>query len=172
METRQNETVRPPCAPVGHADDRQPRKRRAGLAPRRGCQTPSTWHPTEREVSLVGFARNGIIRAASPHVGSAAEKKGEAGVQAVEYVVSGEGPNGGGSSRSSNSNPAPAPCGARSTEPCIGALGVLGGCVTNGRVRAFHRLAKGCPRSWLARSGPAMPNLPCRGLGQPVDISA
>src|SRR4030088_1733779 len=58
--------------------------------------TTQHMHPTEPDAPpMVGFARTGIIRAAQPAVGSAAEKKARR-VGWYEYVVSGEGPTGGG----------------------------------------------------------------------------
>ena len=54
--------------------------------------TTQHMHPTEPDAPpMVGFARTGIIRAAQPAVGSAAEKKARR-VGWYEYVVSGEGP--------------------------------------------------------------------------------
>ena len=54
--------------------------------------TTQHMHPTEPDAEpMVGFARTGIIRAAQPAVGSAAEKKARR-VGWYEYVVSGEGP--------------------------------------------------------------------------------
>ena len=63
----------------------------------RGFRTASGFttqhmHPTEPDAPpMVGFARTGIIRAAQPAVGSAAEKKARR-VGWYEYVASGEGP--------------------------------------------------------------------------------
>ena len=100
-------------------------------------------HPTEPDAPpMVGYARTGIIRAAQPAVGSAAEKKAKR-VGWYEYVVSGNGPTVA-IIQDLDSNPGTGAMWGEVNSTVHRGLGVLG-CVTNGSVRDLGVLAKGFP---------------------------
>src|SRR4029077_18171418 len=103
--------------------------------------TTQHMHPTEPDAPpIVGYARTGIIRAAQPAVGAAAEKKARR-VGWYEYVVSGEGPTVA-VIQDLDSNPGTGAMWGEVNSTVHRGLGVLG-CVTNGSVRDLTVLAKG-----------------------------
>src|SRR5260370_7436039 len=124
-------------------------------------------HPTEPDAPpMVGFARTGIIRAAQPAVGSAAEKKARR-VGWYEYVVSGEGPTVA-VIQDLDSNPGTGAMWGEVNSTVPRGLGVLGG-VTNGSVRDLTVLAKGFP-ILAGKVGPSHAHVHVEGWAMPVDI--
>ncbi|HTG23861.1 MAG TPA: RraA family protein [Reyranella sp.] len=129
--------------------------------------TTQHMHPTEPDAPpMVGFARTGIIRAAQPAVGSAAEKKARR-VGWYEYVVSGEGPTVA-VIQDLDSNPGTGAMWGEVNSTVHRGLGVLG-CVTNGSVRDLTVLAKGFP-ILAGKVGPSHAHVHIEGWAMPVDI--
>ena len=115
---------------------------------------------------MVGFARTGVIRAAQPAIGSAAEKKAKR-VGWYEYVVSGAGPTIA-VIQDLDANPGTGAMWGEVNSTVHRGLGVLG-CVTNGSVRDLGVLAKGFP-ILAGKVGPSHAFVHVEGWGMPVDI--